>query len=144
MLQQTQVVTVIPYYERWLKLFPTWTALAKAPEHDVLKAWEGLGYYRRARNLQRWRRPSRARAANAAERGGAAAVAGHRALHRRRRGEHRVRVAAGGAGWKCHAGADAVLAMPDDISRPQTRAKLQEIADEFLDKNAILRRTTRR
>src|SRR5271163_2922073 len=51
MLQQTQVVTVIPYYERWLKLFPTWRALAEAKEHDVIKAWEGLGYYRRARNL---------------------------------------------------------------------------------------------
>src|ERR1700683_4737045 len=52
MLQQTQVVTVIPYYERWLKLFPTWKALAGAREHDLIKAWEGLGYYRRARNLQ--------------------------------------------------------------------------------------------
>jgi len=52
MLQQTQVVTVIPYYERWLKTFPTWKALATAKEHDVIKAWEGLGYYRRARNLQ--------------------------------------------------------------------------------------------
>ncbi len=52
MLQQTQVVTVIPYYERWLVTFPTWKALAAAKEHDVIKAWEGLGYYRRARNLQ--------------------------------------------------------------------------------------------
>src|SRR5260221_8604008 len=52
MLQQTQVVTVIPYYERWLKQFPTWQALAESPESAVLKAWEGLGYYRRARNLQ--------------------------------------------------------------------------------------------
>lgn len=52
MLQQTQVVTVIPYYERWLKQFPDWHALAEANEAAVLKAWEGLGYYRRARNLQ--------------------------------------------------------------------------------------------
>src|ERR1700735_3327435 len=51
MLQQTQVVTVIPYYERWLKLFPTWQALASVEEIAVIKAWEGLGYYRRARNL---------------------------------------------------------------------------------------------
>src|SRR5580658_1339065 len=51
MLQQTQVVAVIPYYERWMKLFPAWPALAEAPESTVLKAWEGLGYYRRARNL---------------------------------------------------------------------------------------------
>ncbi len=51
MLQQTQVATVIPYYDRWLRQFPTWSALAAADEVAVLKAWEGLGYYRRARNL---------------------------------------------------------------------------------------------
>ena len=49
MLQQTQVKTVIPYFERWLTRFPTLAALAAAPLEDVLKAWEGLGYYRRAR-----------------------------------------------------------------------------------------------
>ncbi len=53
MLQQTQVVTVIPYYHRWLKQFPTWEALAKASENDTLKAWEGLGYYSRVRNLKK-------------------------------------------------------------------------------------------
>ncbi len=53
MLQQTQVATVIPYYHRWLKQFPSWQALAKASESGVLKAWEGLGYYSRARNLQK-------------------------------------------------------------------------------------------
>ena len=51
MLQQTQVSTVIPYFERWLVRFPTLEALAAAPLSDVLKAWEGLGYYRRARLL---------------------------------------------------------------------------------------------
>ncbi len=53
MLQQTQVTTVIPYYERWLQRFPTIADLAAAPLGDVLKVWEGLGYYARARNLQR-------------------------------------------------------------------------------------------
>ncbi|MGF1679418.1 MAG: A/G-specific adenine glycosylase [Candidatus Methylacidiphilales bacterium] len=53
MLQQTQVATVIPYFERWMKRFPDWKALAEAPESEVLKAWEGLGYYRRARHLHR-------------------------------------------------------------------------------------------
>ena len=53
MLQQTQVETVIPYYQRWLARFPTVQALAEAPLNDVLAAWEGLGYYARARNLQR-------------------------------------------------------------------------------------------
>ncbi|MDD2706556.1 MAG: A/G-specific adenine glycosylase [Verrucomicrobiae bacterium] len=51
MLQQTQVQTVIPYYKRWMKQFPTPQALAGASEQVVLKAWEGLGYYRRARML---------------------------------------------------------------------------------------------
>ena len=51
MLQQTQVRTVIPYYERWMARFPTVEALADAEEGEVLKAWEGLGYYRRARLL---------------------------------------------------------------------------------------------
>lgn len=53
MLQQTRVETVIPYYERWLLLFPTVAALANAPEQSVLSAWEGLGYYSRARNLHK-------------------------------------------------------------------------------------------
>jgi A/G-specific adenine glycosylase len=53
MLQQTQVATVIPYFERFLKAFPTVAALAAAPEQDVLRLWEGLGYYRRARALRR-------------------------------------------------------------------------------------------
>ena len=51
MLQQTQVVTVIPYYERWLKTFPTLAALAHAPLSKVLERWAGLGYYRRVRML---------------------------------------------------------------------------------------------
>ncbi|MCS6936156.1 MAG: A/G-specific adenine glycosylase [Candidatus Bipolaricaulota bacterium] len=51
MLQQTQVQTVLPYYERFLERFPTLHALAHAPLDDVLKAWEGLGYYARARHL---------------------------------------------------------------------------------------------
>jgi A/G-specific adenine glycosylase len=53
MLQQTRVETVIPYFERWMRLFPDVRALANASEHDVLNAWEGLGYYSRARNLHR-------------------------------------------------------------------------------------------
>ncbi len=51
MLQQTQVATVVPYYNRWLQRFPDFAALAAAQENDVLHAWQGLGYYRRARNL---------------------------------------------------------------------------------------------
>ena len=51
MLQQTQVLTVIPYYERWLSRFPTLRSVAVASVDEVLKAWEGLGYYARARNF---------------------------------------------------------------------------------------------
>src|SRR5882672_2626483 len=53
MLQQTQVVTVIPYFRRFLERFPTVAALARADEQDVLRVWQGLGYYSRARNLLR-------------------------------------------------------------------------------------------
>lgn len=53
MLQQTRVETVLSYYERFLARFPDVAALAEAPEDDVMKLWEGLGYYRRARNLQK-------------------------------------------------------------------------------------------
>jgi len=51
MLQQTRVETVVPYYERFLARFPTVQALAEASLEEVLKAWEGLGYYARARHL---------------------------------------------------------------------------------------------
>ncbi|MDI3327943.1 MAG: A/G-specific adenine glycosylase [Alicyclobacillaceae bacterium] len=53
MLQQTRVETVVPYYERFLHRFPTVDRLAEAPEEEVLKYWEGLGYYSRAKNLHR-------------------------------------------------------------------------------------------
>lgn len=53
MLQQTRVEAVIPYFENWMKIFPTVSALAKASEQRVLNAWEGLGYYSRARNLHK-------------------------------------------------------------------------------------------
>ncbi len=53
MLQQTRVETVLGYYERFLSRFPTVADLAAAPEDDVLKLWEGLGYYSRARNLHK-------------------------------------------------------------------------------------------
>ena len=51
MLQQTRVVTVIPYFENWIRNYPDFLSLARASEDEVLKSWEGLGYYSRARNL---------------------------------------------------------------------------------------------
>ena len=53
MLQQTQVKTVLPYYQTFLKAFPTITALDRAPLQQVLRVWSGLGYYRRAENLKK-------------------------------------------------------------------------------------------
>jgi A/G-specific adenine glycosylase len=51
MLQQTQVATALPYYKKWLRRFPSFTALARASQSSVLHQWQGLGYYRRAGNL---------------------------------------------------------------------------------------------
>ena len=53
MAQQTQIKTMLPYFERWMKRFPNFEALAEAPAEAVLRHWEGLGYYSRARNLHR-------------------------------------------------------------------------------------------
>tara|TARA_B110000116_G_scaffold268391_1_gene282357 strand:- start:99 stop:1142 length:1044 start_codon:yes stop_codon:yes gene_type:complete len=53
MLQQTQVTTVIPYYEKWMYQFPSVDMLAQADIEDVLKLWEGLGYYQRAHNIKK-------------------------------------------------------------------------------------------
>ncbi len=52
MLQQTQVATMLPFYERWMRQFPDVESLAASSEEDVLRWWSGLGYYRRARNLR--------------------------------------------------------------------------------------------
>ena len=53
MAQQTQIKTMLPYFARWMERFPDFEALAAAPSEDVLKHWEGLGYYSRARNLHK-------------------------------------------------------------------------------------------
>ncbi|MDY6878914.1 MAG: A/G-specific adenine glycosylase [Thermodesulfobacteriota bacterium] len=53
MLQQTQVIKVVPYYERWMERLPNLAAVAEAKEDELLRLWEGLGYYSRVRNLQK-------------------------------------------------------------------------------------------
>jgi A/G-specific adenine glycosylase len=134
MLQQTQVVTVIPYYERWLKIFPTWTALAEAKEHEVIKAWEGLGYYRRARNLQ-----ALAKAVMAA--GGEMPRTEEALLALPGIGPYTAAAVGSIAFGLPLAVLDGnvmrvltrLLAMDEDIAVPQTRAKLQAIANDFLD-----------
>src|SRR5438552_4614405 len=52
MLQQTQVKTVLPYWQRWMRALPTVSAVAEARPNVILKRWEGLGYYARARHLR--------------------------------------------------------------------------------------------
>jgi A/G-specific adenine glycosylase len=135
MLQQTQVVTVIPYYERWLKLFPTWEALACAKEHDVIKAWEGLGYYRRARNLQALAK------AVAGEGGemprseqGLCALPGIGPYTAAAVGSIAFGLPLAVLDGNVMRVLARVLALRDDIALPQTRATLQGIADQFLDK----------
>jgi A/G-specific adenine glycosylase len=53
MAQQTQIDTMIPYYEKWMSQWPTLKELSQAPENELLKAWEGLGYYTRVRNIHK-------------------------------------------------------------------------------------------
>ena len=53
MLQQTQVITVIPYFKKFIKTFPSVTSLAEASEDQVMSHWSGLGFYSRARNLHK-------------------------------------------------------------------------------------------
>jgi A/G-specific adenine glycosylase len=135
MLQQTQVATVIPYYERWLEKFPSWTALARAPEEAVLKAWEGLGYYRRARNLHVL---GKALAAQ----GGAMPQSGEGLLALPGIGPYTAAAVGSIAFGLPLAVLDGnvmrvlarLLALSDDISLPRTRRKFQTLADAFLDR----------
>ena len=53
MLQQTQVKTVLPYYKKWVNKYPTVQSVANANQEQILKQWEGLGYYGRARNFHK-------------------------------------------------------------------------------------------
>jgi A/G-specific adenine glycosylase len=136
MLQQTQVVTVIPYYERWLVRFPDWFALAAAPEEAVIKVWEGLGYYRRARNLHALAKVIAA--------GGGLLPRDETALRGLPGIGPYTAAAVGSIAFDLPLAVldgnvmrvlTRLLALGDDITRPQTRQKLQAIADEFLDRN---------
>lgn len=134
MLQQTRVDTVIPYYERFLARFPDVATLAAAPRQAVLKAWENLGYYSRARNLHRTARllmrdfagklpATQAELATLPGLGPYTAAA----------------IASLAFGQPC-AALDGniirvlarLLALPDDVALPATRRKLQRVADHLL------------
>ena len=122
MLVQTTVAAVVPYFERFLARFPTVEALAEADEAEVLKAWEGLGYYRRARQLHAAARAVVARPRRGLPRrpGGDPGPAGGRPVHRR--GDPLVRLRPPGADRRgehpARAGALAGLARgPEDVPR---------------------------
>jgi A/G-specific adenine glycosylase len=134
MLQQTQVVTVLPYYARWMKQFPEWRSLAAAKEEAVIKAWEGLGYYRRARNLQ-------ALARAVVDRGGELPRDGAALRDLPGIGPYTA-AAIGSISFDLPLAVldgnvmrvlTRLLACRDDIALPKTRAKLQLAADAFLN-----------
>lgn len=133
MLQQTQVDTVIPYYDRFLTAFPTVTALAAAPIDVVLKLWEGMGYYSRARNLHR--------AAQAVAEGGGQfpdTVEGLLALPGigRYTAGAIASIAFGRQAPLLDGNVMRVFArltdLPDDITKPATQAHLWRLADAWV------------
>jgi A/G-specific adenine glycosylase len=135
MLQQTRVATVIPYYNRFVDRFPDAQALAAAPEEEVLRHWSGLGYYRRARNLQKaaqlivrkygGRFPARMDDALALPGIGNYTAA---AILSIAFGEKRAALDGNVARVLARLGA-----VPGDVREPRRWFKLQEIADAYLD-----------
>ena len=135
MLQQTQVATVIPYFERWMKKFPNWSALAKVPEESVLKAWEGLGYYRRARNLQALARAVTANGGSLPKNeAGLLTLPGVGPYTAAAIGSIAFGLPLAVLDGNVMRVLTRLRACADDISRPATRDKLQRIADTFLDR----------
>ena len=135
MLQQTQVATVLPYYVRWMKQFPDWTALAEAGEEVVIKAWEGLGYYRRARNLQALAR-AMVELHGELPRDGAAlrALPGIGPYTAAAIGSIAFDLPLAVLDGNVMRVLTRLLACRDDIALPKTRDKLQRVADDFLDR----------
>jgi A/G-specific adenine glycosylase len=134
MLQQTRAQTVIPYYHRFLARFPDITSLASAREADVLAYWSGLGYYSRARNLQKAARAMVATGGFPSEYDDIRALPGV--------GPYTAAAVASIAFDSPHAVLDGnvlrvisrLRADHSDIGATQTRAHFQQIADELLDR----------
>ena len=135
MLQQTQIVTALPYYNRWLMQFPTWQALADASETEVIKAWEGLGYYRRARNLQAWAKTVVSAGGTMPQnQEGLRALPGIGPYTAAAVGSIAFGLPLAVLDGNVMRVLTRLRALSEDISRPQTRTKLQLLADEFLDR----------
>jgi A/G-specific adenine glycosylase len=134
MLQQTRVETVLPYYDAFLKRFPDVAALASAPESEVLAMWSGLGYYSRARNMQRAARQIAAAGAFPSDYAALRALPGV--------GDYTAAAVASIAFELPHAAVDGnvlrVVARihndAGDIGSPLTRRRFQEFAQEALDR----------
>ncbi|MBN8729648.1 MAG: A/G-specific adenine glycosylase [Acidobacteria bacterium] len=136
MLQQTRVAAALPYYERFLQLFPTVESLAEAPEQELLAVWSGLGYYSRARNLQKAARQIVAAGGFPRTFEGLRELAGI--------GDYTAAAVASISFGLPHAVLDGnvmrvltrLLADAGDIQSPKTRSRLAAVAQEFLDKRA--------
>ena len=132
MLQQTRVVAVIPYYHRFLERFPNIEALAAAPEPDLLACWSGLGYYSRARNIQK--AASQMHGAFPADYESIRALAGV--------GDYTAAAVASIAFGLPHAVLDGnvirVLSRlsneTGDVGQQSTRRRLQRLADDLMDR----------
>jgi A/G-specific adenine glycosylase len=135
MLQQTRVAAVLPYYERFLNRFPRVQDLAAAPEQDVLTAWSGLGYYSRARNLQKAAIGITDAGAFPSDYDSIRALPGI--------GDYTAAEVASIAFNQPYAAIDGnvlrvlsrITAEPGDIGAPATRRKLAAVANELLDRN---------
>jgi len=136
MLQQTRVAAALPYYERFLQRFPTVESLAGAPEQELLAVWSGLGYYSRARNLQKAARQIVAAGGFPRTYEGLRELAGI--------GDYTAAAVASISFGLAHAVLDGnvmrvltrLMAEPGDIQSPKTRARLAAVAREFLDQRA--------
>lgn len=105
MLQQTRIEAVLPYFDRFIAAFPTIRDLAEASEDTVLKLWEGLGYYSRARNLQKTARELMKReGALPASYEELLKLPGIGGVYRRGGGFHCFWNSCAGGGWQRHAG----------------------------------------
>ena len=137
MLQQTRVDTVIPYFRRFLARFPDPASLAVAPLRDVLKLWEGLGYYSRARQIQK------AAQILVRDHGGRLPADPAQLAALPGLGPYTTAAVASFAFGLPLAVLDGnvirvfsrLLALPDDVGRPATKKKLQRLADELLLKD---------
>ncbi len=134
MLQQTRVDTVLPYYKRFLSRFPDPASLADAPLRDVLKLWEGLGYYTRARQIQKTAKIL------VRDHGGKLPSGPEQLAALPGLGPYTTAAIASFAFGHPLAVLDGnvirvfsrLLALPDDIGRPATKKKLQRVADALL------------